>query len=47
MSDKAIVHKLFAVIGDKTVDAQIRNQEEAKGRSDGAVSGGHSAVFAG
>jgi hypothetical protein len=46
LSDKSIVHKLVAVIGDKVVEATIREKEEAKQRYEDAIAGGHAAVLA-
>lgn len=41
-----IVERLVAVIGDKVVEASIREKEEAKEKYDDAIAGGHAAVIA-
>lgn len=46
INEKSIVTKLAALIGDRLVEASIREKEEGKERYDDAVAGGHTAFFA-
>jgi Ca-activated chloride channel family protein len=41
-----VVSRLVVRIGDKTVEAQVKELEEAKEKYDDAIAGGNAAVFA-
>lgn len=46
ISNKLCITKLTAMIGDKMVEAKIREKEEAKVKYDDAIAAGNTAVFA-
>lgn len=45
ISEKTLVSKLFAQIGEKIVEASICGKEEAVERYDDSIAGGHAAVL--
>jgi len=46
LSEKSAVTKLCAQIGDKLIEANIKEKEEAKEKFDDAIAAGHTAVMA-
>ena len=46
LEKKTLLSKLVACIGGKTIEAIVRNKEEAKERYDDAIAAGNAAVLA-